>query len=295
MSPTARQHSMLLFLFSLLLSAFPRIQAQNVTTFSGGGPILAGSVNGIGSAALFNAPSGVAVSSDASLLFVADKGNHKIRAVRLATGEVWTLAGGGASGVASGSALANGMGSAALFNTPHNLAFSAAFSFILVADGQNHAVRCVTQRGVVTTLAGGGATGTASGTTDGTGTAALFNAPRALAIDPVSGTAFVMENARLRGLLPDGTTWFIAGGAGGAPDGVGAAAGFACCSNGPVVCCSMILAPDGNLYMLGAYYGQFRKAVIATGAVTSYYNYPSCCIGQGTGIALSPSGVFFFH
>ena len=46
--------------------------------------------------------------------------------------------------------------------------------------------------------------------------------------------------------------------------------------------------------MLGAYYGQFRRAVIATGQVSSYYNYPSCCIGQGTGIALSPSGTFYF-
>ena len=56
----------------------------------------------------------------------------------------------------------------------------------------------------------------------------------------------------------------------------------------------MILAPDGNLYMMGAYYGQFRKAVIATGQVTSYYNYISCCVGVPTGIALSASGSFFF-
>jgi DNA-binding beta-propeller fold protein YncE len=206
-------------------------QPANVSTLSGGAPVAAGASDGTGTAALFSAPSGVALHADGSLLFVADRGNHKIRAIALATQEVWTLAGGGASGTASGAA--NGIGSAALFLSPWNLAFSPAFNFILVPDS-NHAVRCVTLRGVVTTLAGGGATGTLAGAADGAGTAALFTDPRAIAIDPESGVAYVLERTRLRGLWPNGTTWFIAGGAaGGLTDGVGAAASMNGCSNSP--------------------------------------------------------------
>ena len=168
---------MLLRLLCLALLATTALSQVNVTTFSGGGPVLAGSVDGTGTSALFSAPSGVALHADGSLLFVADRGNNKIRAVRLANGEVWTLAGGGASGAAGGSALANGVGTAALFSGPWNLAFSAAYNLVLVADSGNHAVRAVTQNGLVSTLAGGGATGVAPGTTDGTGTSALFNTP----------------------------------------------------------------------------------------------------------------------
>ena len=83
---------------------------------------MSGWQDGFGTAALFNQPIGVALSTTGTLLFVADKNNHKIRAIALASTEVWTLAGGGASGTAPGTALANGVGSSALFNTPWNLA-----------------------------------------------------------------------------------------------------------------------------------------------------------------------------
>ena len=268
----------------------------NVSTFSGGGPILAGATDGTGSAALFNAPTGVALHADGTLLYVADRGNNKVRAIRVASGEVWTLAGGGATGTIAGSALANGIGTAALFKAPWNLAFSPAYNLILVADSDNHAVRAITQNGLVSTLAGGGATGVASGTTDGTGTSALFNTPVALAVEPDSGVAYVLERARLRGLRPDGSTWFIAGGAGGFNDGEGSNAGFSSCCNAPMVCGSMILGEDGFLYLLGAYYGQFRRVDVATSTVTSFYNYPSmCCIGQGSGLALSPGAAGSFY
>jgi DNA-binding beta-propeller fold protein YncE len=191
----------------------------NVTTYAGGGPVLSGSVNGVGSAALFNAPTGVALSADASILFVADRGNHNIRAIDLASNAVTTLAGGGASGAAAGSALANGAGEVALFNLPWNLAFSPAFNLVLVADSANNAVRAITKNGVVSTLVGGGTTGFTAGTADGVGTNALLTNPVALAVEPITGVAYLMERARLRGIFPNRTTWLIAGGAA-AVDGV---------------------------------------------------------------------------
>src|SRR5689334_3531789 len=52
-----------------------------------------GNANGVGAAARFNAPSGVALSADGSFALVADTQNHTIRAIDTATGAVTTLAG----------------------------------------------------------------------------------------------------------------------------------------------------------------------------------------------------------
>ena len=85
---------------ALALALLRAVLAQvNVSSYAGGGATLSGKVDGIASAALFNLPSGVALSADTTLLFVADRGNHRIRCVNLATQEVTTVAGGGVSGV----------------------------------------------------------------------------------------------------------------------------------------------------------------------------------------------------
>ena len=67
-----------------------------VTTLAGSGTV--GSADGVGGAAQFRNPFGVAISPDGSALFVADQGNHKIRRVEVATGEVTTVAGSGTRG-----------------------------------------------------------------------------------------------------------------------------------------------------------------------------------------------------
>ena len=61
--------------------------------------------------------------------------------------------------------------------------------------------------GVVTRLAGGGsASGTASGSVDGTGSAALFNSPCSVAVS-TSGTFYVVDqgNHLIRMISPTGT------------------------------------------------------------------------------------------
>ena len=69
-----------------------------VTTLAGGnGTTQSGSANGVGTAATFNLPLGVAADA-AGTVFVADSGNHLIRAIVVATGVVATLAGGGSAG-----------------------------------------------------------------------------------------------------------------------------------------------------------------------------------------------------
>ena len=94
---------------------------------------------------------------------------------------VTTLAGSGSAGSA------NGTGAAASFSSPRGVAVDGSGN-LYVADMNNQKIRKITSAGVVTTLAGSGA----SGSTDGTGTAASFNYPYGVAVDG-SGNVYVAD------------------------------------------------------------------------------------------------------
>ena len=65
-----------------------------------------GSVDGVGGAARFYSPAGVAMDAASGVALVADTDNHAIRRIVLATGAVTTLAGGmGSSGSVDGGRL----------------------------------------------------------------------------------------------------------------------------------------------------------------------------------------------
>lgn len=137
-----------------------------ITTFAGASA--AGYTDATGTSARFNGPA--FITSDGTFLYVTDAGNNAIRQIALATGSVTTLAGSlsGASGVTDGT------GSFALFNNPRGIVSDG--THLYVADAGNNSIRqIVIATGMVTTLAGS-PTG-ASGVTDATGTAALFNFP----------------------------------------------------------------------------------------------------------------------
>jgi sugar lactone lactonase YvrE len=139
-----------------------------VTTLAGS--VTAGFADGVGQAAQFRGPSGVAVDA-VGTLYVADRGNNRIRKITPA-GVVTTLAGSDQSG------FADGQGAAAAFAAPTGVAVSTSGT-VYVADADNNRIRQVSQAGVVTTLAGSGTAGFANGT----GAVALFNRPGGVAID----------------------------------------------------------------------------------------------------------------
>ncbi|MBI3416084.1 MAG: hypothetical protein HY043_12365, partial [Verrucomicrobia bacterium] len=195
------------------------------------GSVVAGSVgnvDGTGSAARFNGPSGVAVDS-AGNVYVADSGNNTIRKVT-PTGEVTTLAGlPGNDGYGS----ADGTGSAARFLIPSDVAVDNAGN-LFVVDTQNLTLRKVTPTGVVTTLAGlSGNDG--YGSADGTGSDARFNSPFGVAADG-AGNVYVADtdNRTIRKVTPSGMVTTLAGlpsdhglkGHGGSTDGTGSNARF---------------------------------------------------------------------
>ncbi len=128
-----------------------------VTTVAGGGStggVATGAADGVGSAATFSYPRGIAVDG-AGNAYVGDTDNHRVRAVVVSTGAVRTLAGGGSAG-GVGSGFANGAGSAATFRSPSGVAVCGA-GVVYVADYGNNLIRAIViSTGAVTTVAGGG-------------------------------------------------------------------------------------------------------------------------------------------
>ena len=154
--------------------------AGAVTTLAGGAGIH-GSADGIGSAARFSNPQGVAVDNSGNV-YVADTNNQTIRKIT-ASGAVTTLA--GAAGIVG---RADGAGAAARFNYPFNLAADGSGN-IYVADVWNSTIRKITLVGMVMTVAGDAGK---FGSADGLGNAALFSGPRAVAVDS-AGNIFVAD------------------------------------------------------------------------------------------------------
>jgi len=188
-----------------------------VTTLAGsaGNP---GTNDGTGSAARFYTPAGVEVDTNGNV-FVADIYNSTIRKVTPA-GVVTTLAGSAQIPGAN-----DGTGSAARFCYPAGVAVDSARN-VYVADECNNTIRKVTPAGVVTTLAG---STEQIGSADGTGSAARFYYPDAVAVDN-AGSVFVADqyNNTIRKVTLAGVVTTLAGNAGnpGSADGTGSAARF---------------------------------------------------------------------
>jgi len=173
------------------------ITPAGVLTILAGTPGTNGSNDSPG--ALFDGPQGIAVDTSGNV-YVTDTNNDTIRMITPA-GVVSTLAGvAGAPGKGD---------SPAHFNFPTGLAIDASGN-LYVGDSGNHTIRKITTpAGVVSTLAGAAGL---RGSTDGTGGAARFNNPGAVAVDP-SGNIYVADvnNYTIRRISPAGVVVTIIG------------------------------------------------------------------------------------
>jgi kumamolisin len=240
-----------------------------------------GSSNGTGSAALFNFPGGIALDNSGNIV-VADTNNDTIRKVTPA-GVVSTIA--GSAGLAGST---NATGSAARFNAPSNVTVDSSGN-IYVADANNNAIRKITSAGVVSTLAGRAGR---TGSTNGTGTNARFNAPLGVAVDS-SGNVFVADanNNLIRKITSAGAVTTFAGGGGstlsGSTDGTGTNARF----NFPV---DVAVDSGGNVYVADTNNDTIRE-ITPAGVVTTIAGAAGISgsnDGVGTGARFnSPSGV----
>ena len=171
-------------------------QGNNIRLISGGvvstlaGTGTAGSADGPAAAAQFNQPYGLAVDA-AGAVYVADHGNAKVRVIR--DGQVSTVAGSGTLGYADGPA------ATARFASVTGVAVDGQGS-VYVADPNNNRVRLI-RNGVVSTVAGTGAAGSA----DGPGPTATLSVPIGLAVDR-QGSVYVADYGNYKIRLIGGAT-----------------------------------------------------------------------------------------
>jgi hypothetical protein len=143
-------------------------------------------------------PSGVALNSTGTTLYVADSGHNQIDAINLATSAVSVLAGNGLAGST------NGAGSSSSFNDPQAIAYYSGTLY--VADTGNNEIRAITATGVVSTFVGSTTPGHANGTS------ASFSGPSGIAIDS-SGDIFISDtgNNEIREATLSGTVSTFSG------------------------------------------------------------------------------------
>jgi sugar lactone lactonase YvrE len=221
-----------------------------VVTLAGSKTGQAGYFDGLGSAAEFAYPYGLALYGQGTI-YVADAGNNVIRDMTTA-GSVGTFAGeyGTFDGTAQGG-YADGNASIARFYSPFGVAVDGQGN-VYVADGVNNRIRKVSS-GVVSTLAGNGT----AGYEDGSGTTAEFNMPFAVAVDR-QGNVYVADrvNAVIRKVTPAGVVSTLAGnGTSGHVDGAATTAEFA----GPT---GIALDAQGNVYVADQYSSVIRKITL---------------------------------
>ena|GEM_PF-1059751 len=129
----------------LLLLVCPALFAQQLTvTRLAGHDGGAGYTDGIGNAARFDYPKGVAVDPVSGNIYVAERGSHTIRRITPA-GVVTTFA-----GLAGVDGTANGRGGAARFTQPDAVTVDMSGNVYVAANSQ---VRKISPAGVVSTLA----------------------------------------------------------------------------------------------------------------------------------------------
>ena len=231
------------------------VAGNGIKGFSGdGGPATNASLH---------TPTGVALDA-AGNIYIADSANVRVRRVGL-DGTIDTVAGGGGSaGLGDGGPATN-----ASLSGPICVAVDVVGN-IYVADEANHRIRKVdSSTGIITTVAGSGATAYDPGGYAGDGgpaTSALLNLPMGVAVD-ANGNLFISDtlNFRIRKVRPDGVITTVAGNGVEGFSGDGGAATNA--SLGRISGCPAVDGA-GNIYIAGFNSSRIRR-VSPQGIITT--------------------------
>ena len=229
-----------------------RVSNGIITTMAGIGTCCFSGDNGPPASAQVYGPKGVAVDSAGSL-YIADSLNNRIR--KVSNGVTTTVAGNGTQGFSGD----NGPATSAQLNSPAGVAVDSAGN-LYIADTWNNLIRKVSG-GVITTLAGNGASG--FGGDNGPATSAQLANPVGVAVDS-DGDLYLADNwnHRVR-KVSNGVITTVAG---------NEAMGFSG-DNGPAASAQLVdpkgVAVDsaGNLYIADGGGNRIRK--VSSGVIST--------------------------
>ena len=273
------------FVADTLNHTLRKITSLNSVSTIAGSTGQGGSTDGSANAARFQGPQGLAffkvtsATGTESYLFIADTNNQTIRKINLTTGLVTTVA-----GLAGNSGSTDGMGASARFNYPTDVAVDSNGN-LFVADSDNHTIREILPSGLVSTLAG---QAQRSGSADGTGSAARFNSPSAVAVD-LSQNVYVADtdNNTIRMIIPlTGVVSTLAGLAGtsGSTDGLGSAVRF----YNPT---GITVDSNDNLYVADTNNHTIRVGLLPSmPAIQTQPQSQSAAVGNGVQFSVTATG-----
>ena len=223
-----------------------RVTPDNlITTVAGNGVAGYSGDGSLATAAQLNYPIDVAFGPDGSL-YIADSGNYRIRKVT-PVGIITTVA-----GVGPGGFRADGKPATEVYlDSPYGIAVGLDSS-LYIAEFYGNRVRRVGPEGIMTTVAGTGASGfTGDG---GLATATHLNNPLGLAVGR-DGSLYIADksNQRIRRVGIDGIITTVAGNGSSGHGGDGGPASQAQLRN----INRIAVGPDGSLYIADSNYGFF--------------------------------------
>jgi DNA-binding beta-propeller fold protein YncE/cytochrome oxidase Cu insertion factor (SCO1/SenC/PrrC family) len=249
-----------------------------VREFIGSGAV--GMTDGAFAKAAFHQPQGLALSADGRILYVADTGNHAVRAVDLEAGTVTTLAG---TGQQSYERMVNGPGKTTALSSPWDLARVGSQLFIAMA-GTHQIWVLDLDSGRVQTHAGTGR----ESRIDGPNARAAFAQPSGLASDGKVLYVADSEISTIRSVdvAADGQTRTVAGSGGlfdfGHRDGTGGQARF----QHPLG-----VALDGRrLFVADTFNHRIRVIDLETGAVGTWLGTGKTDAGEENAVGLFEPG-----
>ena len=180
--------------------------ASGLVTTLAGKAMITGSADGIGTAARFAHPTGIALTADGRLALVADSGNDTVRAIDVTTGWVRTLA------------QISTLGGVRIAATGSRIQFAQQTSIDpdgctgVIADSKTHTIRKVDLWAKDVSILSGRSGN--PGSNDGSGSSARFNAPEGVTLTNGGSTTLVADTGnntirRVDGIPPSRCPVFL--------------------------------------------------------------------------------------